>query len=181
MHIGSYEKMTHFVAKYLGPKANLPLRIIELGSMDVNGTHRPLFNNPKWAYTGIDMAAGPNVDMVLTDPYNWDMLPSDTYDAVISGSVLEHIEFPWLTMKEIARILRPDGYTCNIAPSAGFEHRFPVDCYRYYPDGMKALCKWAGLVPVDIWTDWHADRSQDGGHIWKDSVMIAQKPEWTRS
>jgi SAM-dependent methyltransferase len=175
MHIGSYDKMADFVAKYLGPKADQPLRILELGSCDVNGTHRSLFFSPTWTYVGADMGPGRNVDVVLKDPYKWTEFADESFDAVVSGSVFEHIEFPWLTIVEIARVLKPRGMTCNIAPSAGFEHRFPVDCYRYYPDGMQALCKWAKLEPVDIWTDWHTDSSKDGGHIWKDTVMIARK------
>jgi SAM-dependent methyltransferase len=179
MHIGSYDKMQAFVNEYLAPNDKIVTRILDLGSYDVNGTYRDLFNVTNWIYTGADLTAGPNVSLVLKNPYRWDEIASSSYDVVISGSLLEHVEYPWMTMIEVARVMRPGAITCHIAPAAGFEHRFPVDCYRYYPDGFHALCKWAGLIPIKVYTDWNTESSQDGGHVWKDSVMIAKKPEFS--
>ena len=173
MHQGSYEKMAKFAVDYLG-KSNT-YSILEMGSQDVNGTYKPIFDQPNWWYVGCDMVEGKNVDIVLKHPYHWDEIATNSYDVVVSGSLLEHVEYPWITMLEVARILKPGGLTCHIAPAAGFEHRFPVDCYRYYPDGFMALCKWARLTPLQIYTDWHTNHSQDGGHVWKDSVMVAIK------
>ena len=44
-----------------------------------------------------------------------------------------------------ARAEGPYGLACIIAPACWHKHRYPIDCYRFYPDGMIALCKWAGL------------------------------------
>ena len=175
MHIGSYEKMQKFVDDYLSSKK--VLSILEIGSYDVNGTFKPIFTKKDWTYTGADLISGPNVDIVLKDEYNWNEILDNSYDVVISGSVLEHIEFPWLTICEIKRVLKINGLTCNIAPSNGFEHRYPKDCYRYYPDGFTALAKWAKLTPIQVYTDWNTHTSLDGGHVWKDTVMIATKYE----
>jgi hypothetical protein len=175
MHVGSYEKMQKFVKDYLLNQKTLS--VLELGSCDINGTYKPLFIKENWYYTGADLNSGPNVDIVLKNAYSWNEIPDNSYNVVISGSVLEHIEFPWLTMCEIKRVLKVNGLTCNIAPSSGFEHRYPVDCYRYYPDGFHALIKWAKLIPIEIYTDWNTNSSPDGGHVWKDTVMIATKYE----
>ncbi len=51
------------------------------------------------------------------------------------------------------RVLRPDGLIFLIAPSAGPIHRYPVDCYRFYPDAFSALAKHAGGVLVESWLD----------------------------
>ena len=94
--------------------------------------------------SGLDMTDGKNVDVVAKDPYKFP-LESNSFDLVISGQAFEHIEFPWLTIREIERVLKPGGFAIIIAPSSGAEHRYPNDCWRFYPDGMRALGKWAKL------------------------------------
>ena len=59
--------------------------VIDVGSQDVNGSYRPLFAKPGWRYRGIDMTAGPNVDIVMPDPYELP-LSSRSVDLVISGN-----------------------------------------------------------------------------------------------
>lgn len=46
---------------------------------------------------------------------------------------------------EISRVLKDEGMACIIAPSGGVEHRYPLNCWRFYPDGFKALAKYSGL------------------------------------
>lgn len=138
MHKQSYDLMSDFVKKYLSIDENL--NILDVGSGDVNGTYKPLFNNPKWTYTGLDIEAGKNVDIVINDTYKWD-IKDETYDVVISGQCLEHVEDIYAWVKEINRVLKPDGIVCIIAPWAIFEHRYPIDCWRILPDGMRFLLK----------------------------------------
>ncbi|MEM1725222.1 MAG: methyltransferase domain-containing protein, partial [Thermoplasmata archaeon] len=42
---------------------------------------------------------------VVKDPYNWIEIEDSSVDVVISGQAFEHIEYPWLTIKEIYRVL----------------------------------------------------------------------------
>jgi SAM-dependent methyltransferase len=141
------------------PKHQTPFTVLDIGSVDICGTYRTLLP-PTAAYTGLDMEPGRNVDYIPKDPYNWAELADGSFDVIISGQCFEHIEYPWLTMCQIARKLKRDGLVCLIAPSSGHEHRFPVDCYRYYPDGWRALCKWANLTVLEakydkVDPDWH--------------------------
>jgi len=89
---------------------------------------------------------------VLDDPYR---LPfaDGSVDIVLSGQMLEHCEFFWLTFAEMMRVLKPDGYLFLIAPSAGPIHEYPVDCYRFYPDAYRALAKHAGCHLHEVWLD----------------------------
>lgn len=170
MHESSHRKMQEFVRTYLTEAGNAALEIIDLGAHSVDGsdTYRPLFENPAWRYRGLDLVEGINVDLVAEDPYHWKELADASVDVLVSGQTLEHIEFPWLTLSEIARILRPGGLACLIAPASGPEHRYPVDCWRIYPDGMRALARHAGLREVEIFTDWNQGR-------WKDTFAVLQK------
>jgi SAM-dependent methyltransferase len=134
VHHSSLVKMTGFRDRYLSKRAKEPLRILDVGSQDVNGSYRQIFSDPPWAYTGLDMAAGNNVDIVLRTPYVWHEVVSESADVVISGQAFEHIQYFWITMLEIARALKVGGICCILAPSSGPEHRYPVDCWRFYPD-----------------------------------------------
>ncbi len=175
MHQSSIEKMSDFRNHYLSTKTNESLRILDLGSQDVNGSYRSLFLEPAWNYIGLDMAAGNNVDIVLRTPYVWNEVASNSADIVISGQAFEHIEYFWITMLEIARVLKPGGLSCIIAPSSGPEHRYPLDCWRFYPDGMKALSRFAQMEIIEASTQWE-DIGYEDSNCWHDSVLICRKP-----
>lgn len=118
-------------------------------------------------FIGVDFIPGNNVDVVLTDEYR---LPfeNESVNCVISSSCFEHAEFFWVTYLEIMRILKPDGIFYMCAPSNGVFHRYPVDCWRFYPDSANALLKWGNrngynsvlleqftsLRVSDIWEDY---------------------------
>jgi len=128
------------------------VRVLDLGGSDVNGSYRDIFAHPRYAYTAADIAAGPGVQLVLQDPYR---LPIDdgSVDIIISGQMFEHCEFFWLTFAEMVRVLAPGGFIFLIAPSAGPEHRYPVDCYRFYPDAYRALARHANCRLLEVWRD----------------------------
>ena len=161
--------MESFVEDHVNPRISKGKQysVLDVGSYDVNGTFRSFFESEYFDYIGLDIRSGNNVDIVPKDPYCWEEIADETFDFVVSGSAFEHIEFPWLTIEQISRKLKKSGLACIIAPSAGPEHRHPVDCYRYYQDGMRALAKWAKLDIVSI-------TISDGG--WKDVCAILEKP-----
>src|SRR5262249_45002047 len=144
--------------------------VVDIGSQDVNGSYRPLFDKRGWRYRGIDMTAGRNVDIVMPDPYELP-LPSGSVDLIISGQAFEHIEYFWISFLDMVRVLRPFGKIFLIAPSRGPEHRYPVDCWRFYPDGYRALARFAKVKLVQVSTDWrpHADAESAA---WGDTVGV---------
>ncbi len=177
MHQSSYQKMADFRARYLADKSAIPLQILDIGAIDVNGCYRPLFDEPDWTYRGADLAPGNNVDIVLKQPYIFNEIASNSIDILISGQALEHMPYFWLFFLEIFRCLKPGGLCCIIAPSSGYEHRYPVDCWRFYPDGMKAAADFSRLEAIEIFTDWQPLTTySDDSAAWRDSVLIARKP-----
>lgn len=123
--------MMRFRSLFLDQGLKSPLVIYDLGSQDINGTYRPIFSNPNWRYMGIDTVSGKNVDIVLRNRYVFRELQSNSADVIISGQAFEHIEYFWVTMLEIVRVLKPGGICCILAPSSGPEHRYPCDCWRW--------------------------------------------------
>ncbi len=173
MHESSLGRMQAFVDQYLTARRGQPLRILDIGSSDVNGTYRRFFQDRSWVYVGLDLAPGPGVDVVVRQPYRWKELRGASFDVVISGQAFEHIEFPWVTILEVTRVLRSGGLLCLIVPSSGPEHRYPVDCWRFYTDGLVALAHWADLDVVSAETHWD-DEGWEGDQ-WHDAVLVARK------
>lgn len=147
MHKSAMLRMKWFVDHYI-PK-DKEVKVLDVGSYDVNGNYRKLFLGSKAAYTGLDIVKGRNVDIVVKDLYDWREIPDDSFDYIISGNAFEHIEYPWLTIEQIYKKLKPEGFICILTPFALGEHKYPTDCYRYYSDGLKALAKWANFKVVE--------------------------------
>lgn len=177
MHQSSMAAMARFVTEHLDARRHEALRILDVGSMDVNGSYRTLLDAPTWSYTGLDLAPGAGVDVIVDQPYTWSNLGRGSFDVVVSGQAFEHFEFPWVSMVEVARVLRPGGLACLIVPSGGYEHRYPLDCWRYYPDGIAALARWADLEVVSATTNWEPGNDWvDDSEVWRDTVLVARKP-----
>ncbi len=148
--------------------------IVEIGSQDVNGSLRDVAPE-RCRYTGLDFVAGKGVDLVMDDPYALP-LEDGSADIVVSSSCFEHSEMFWLVFLEILRVMKPDGLFYLNVPSNGDFHRWPVDCWRFYPDSARALVTWArrnALHPLAL-ESFTGVRS--GGH-WNDFVAVFLKHE----
>lgn len=128
------------------PNDPLPqLRILEVGSQDVNGGLRT-YAPRHWEYVGVDLDHGPGVDHVLADPYHYPY-EAGTFNAVVSTSAFEHINFFWVTFLEMLRVTRSDGYLFITAPSNVRYHgdMVPPDSWRFFGDAASSLEAWGHL------------------------------------
>jgi SAM-dependent methyltransferase len=74
--------------KELYPKYFKKVKVLDCGSLDVNGSAKNLFEDSE--YTGVDIVAGKNVDIVsMIKDLDF---PDNSFDVVISGEMLEHDE-----------------------------------------------------------------------------------------
>lgn len=146
MHKSSYDLMrTGFINKYLDQSKTL--NILDVGSMDINGTYRPLFSCPNWIYTGMDLEAGKNVDIM-----GWENIKPYYYDVVISGQCLEHVERPWDWIGFVKSVVKQSsGLICIIVPHVQKEHKYPIDCWRVFPDGIRALFDYANIRTLEAY------------------------------
>jgi SAM-dependent methyltransferase len=173
MHSSLLEHMERLVNKHLSTD-DLPL-ILDIGSYGVNGCYKPIFNYSNWQYRGLDLSPGSNVDIILDSPYEFPQ-NSNSVDVIISRQTFEHIEYFWLTFQEMARVLKPSGLIFLIAPSRGHVHSYPQDCWRFYPDGYKALAKYCSLELLEVNTDWKPHSAQDSA-VWGDTVGVFVKKQ----
>jgi SAM-dependent methyltransferase len=77
--------------------------------------------------------------VILNDAINLSSIPDDYYDAVVSASVFEHINKPWLAAEEIKRVLRPGGMTMHFVPFSFPFHGSPYDFWRYTTSALESL------------------------------------------
>lgn len=147
-------------------------------------THAQLLGNHDCEIVGVDVRRGQNVDVVMKKPYRIP-LKSNSADVVFAGQTFEHIPFFWASILEIARVLAPNGYLFLTVPSRGHVHA-KQDCWRYYPDGMRAMAAFARLELREAHTDFPpatGRRRHDYAAIdaenqyWGDTVGVFQKPE----
>ena len=172
MHKSSYLKMKYFKETYLNP--NMELKILDIGSFDKTGDYNYglILNEEKWDYKGLDLREGNNVDIIVKNPYDWEEIEDESYDLIVSGQAFEHIEFFWLTLEQIKRILKPNGLFFLIVPSTGPVHRNPYDCYRFNEDSMKAMAKYINFQVIEYGTN--LDEISDP---WYDTFLVARKAE----
>jgi SAM-dependent methyltransferase len=173
MHPSAYENAALFFQVYAGGRTDG--QVLEVGSQDVNGSLRDLCPQ-NMTYLGTDFVEGRGVDIVLDDPYH---LPfaDGSQDIVVCSSCFEHSQLFWLLFLEILRILKPGGLFYLNAPSNGLFHRYPVDCWRFYPDSGGALVEWArrsGYRPL-LLESFISNRRP--GAPWNDFVGVFLKDE----
>lgn len=94
-------------------------RVLEVGSLDINGSVRELFSGCE--YTGVDLQLGPGVDLArqgqLVD------FPTGHFDTTISAECLEHNPFWRETVANMLRMTRPGGLVLiSCATTGRLEH-----------------------------------------------------------
>ncbi len=149
MHDSALKDARRFVDRYLAERPTL--RIADVGSFDVNGSLRPLFERAGWTYTGLDAVAGPNVDQILSSDYAWPEIPDGAFDVVVTTQTLEHVRHPWRWLPEVVRICAPAGLVYVCSPNTWGYHEYPIDCWRVWPEGLRALFQESGLEPLEVY------------------------------
>jgi SAM-dependent methyltransferase len=85
-------------------------RVLDIGSLDINGNNRYLFTN--YEYVGLDIGEGNNVDVVCR---GHEYKNDKQFDVIVSSECFEHDEFWELTIKNGIDLLKPNGiflFTC---------------------------------------------------------------------
>lgn len=102
-------------------------RVLDIGSLDLNGNNRYLFENYK--YLGVDIGYGNNVDLVCP---GHKLRDSEGFDIVISTECLEHDEY-WIdTLCNMVDLTKKDGLfllSCATTgrPEHGTKNKSPLD------------------------------------------------------
>jgi SAM-dependent methyltransferase len=126
-------------------------RIADVSPYDVNGNVRHLFHRNRWTYVESDLAAELKIDQIVgPDGLNIDL---DSFDLVISVSNMEHVPKPWEWIKKLSNRLAPGGLIYVNSPNTWPYHGHPIDCWRVWPMGMKALFEEGGIIPLETYVN----------------------------
>lgn len=79
--------------------------VLEIGSLNINGSVRHFFTNCE--YTGIDVAPGPDVDIVSNGEDFYEK--ANRYDVIISCECMEHNPMYQKTWLNMLRLIKDDG------------------------------------------------------------------------
>lgn len=109
------------------PDKFINTRVVDFGSLDLNGNNRYLFDRPK-EYIGIDIGPGPNVDIVCrAHEY-----AGEGFDVAISSEMLEHDEYWEKSIQSMINCVKPGGivvFSCATTgrPEHGTRRTTPQD------------------------------------------------------
>ena len=107
---------------FIGPEN----RVLEVGSFDVNGSVRDLFQATD--YTGIDIRPGDRVDIVCHGA-DFDAAP---FDVVVSTETLEHDSRWKETLANMHRLLKPGGLFLFTVATASMPPHNVKECGGHY-------------------------------------------------
>jgi hypothetical protein len=107
------------------------VKVLDIGSMDINGNNRIHFKNSM--YTGIDIGEGPNVDLICSGHLFSAVQNSEKFNTVISTECFEHDCYYKETIENVLNnLLLPGGmfiFTCATEgrPEHGTTRTSPYD------------------------------------------------------
>ena len=117
----------------------------------------------KWDYSKLDVIAD-----ISEIPFR-----DESVDVAINTVTMEHVNEPQKMLKEIYRILKPDGNLFLYAPMAYPEHQIPFDYFRYTKYGLKYLFEKAGFEVKSI--------SPSNGSFYTGAVWAAYPLQYIRN
>ncbi|HTG35577.1 MAG TPA: methyltransferase domain-containing protein [Thermoanaerobaculia bacterium] len=147
-------------------------RVLQVGARTPAGLvgmpPRELLRGP---VIGLDIHPGFCVDLVGDAHVLSRFLRERSVDAVVSGSVLEHLQAPWLFAAEVNRVLKVGGLVYHEAPGAWPAHAEPNDFWRMSAAGLCVLfgpesgfevleardAGPAAMIPTPKWRQRHLD------------------------
>lgn len=152
-----------FITRFVESVAkSLPSGSLILDAGAGESVYKKLFSH--CSYKAIDLAVGEsrwnytNLDYV---GFLHEMpIENEIFDAVLCTQVLEHLEWPRESVKEMHRVLKAGGKLFMTVPMAQDEHQIPYDFFRYTSYGLQSICKHAGFREVKItpfgglWVRW---------------------------
>lgn len=157
--------------------------VLEVGGRDIGGgaqgTLQGSCERYGMKYLCLDMEPAPSVSIVCQpgDPFP---IADGSVDIVVSTSCFEHDSCFWMTFREMARVVKPEGYLYVSAPANGPYHGYPGDCWRFYGDAPQALAHWSGrqlegkVYPTEVVESFHIAPHQD---IWVDFLGVWRRVE----
>ena len=159
-------------------------KVLEVGSLDINGSSRELFQDCD--YTGVDLQLGPGVDLAC--PGHLLAFPTGQFDTVCSAECFEHNPFWRETLANLLRMCRPGGRvliscattgrkehgTTRTNPDASpFTVQARWDCYRKLTGPMLE----AGVFLAGWLAAWHCWTNNISRDLYFAALRLGVQPK----
>jgi SAM-dependent methyltransferase len=100
------------------------------------------------SYIGIEMPNTQSLSSVVDVYASALEIPfkENSFDSILCTEVLEHVPEPKELLRQVKRVLKPNGYLILTAPLTWGPHEVPRDYYRYTEYGLRYLAEQVGFV-----------------------------------
>ena len=115
--------------------------VIEIGSLDVNGSVRPIVEElSPGRYIGVDIQMGPGVDEICDVYEILEKYGQNKFDLLIATELIEHIRDWRKAVRNFKHILTTNGVLFITTRSEGFVyHGYPSDYWRFELSDMETI------------------------------------------
>lgn len=125
-----------------------------------------LNNSAVTSYVGLDIESALVYDRDVKPDFTWDgsVMPFEQplFECALATEVLEHCPEPEVFLKEVNRVLKPEGIFIFTVPFLWNLHEVPHDEYRYTPFSLKRHLENSGFrdIKISATGGWHAAMAQ---------------------
>jgi SAM-dependent methyltransferase len=160
---------------------NFEGKLLDIGCGKMPYKDYILKNSMVKQYIGLDLESALIYDENIKADFTWQgkKMPftANEFDCAFGTEVLEHCPEPEVILKEIYRVLKPEGIFFFTVPFLWNLHETPFDEYRYTPFALERHLKNSGFKSIEIKATggWHASMAQMLGLWVKRSPMSKNK------
>lgn len=132
-------------------------------------------------YVGLDIEDALQYDSEIKPDFTWNgkemPFEDSSFECAFGTEVLEHCPNPEVVLKEVFRILKPNGLFFFTVPFIWNLHEVPNDEYRYTPFSLQRHLEASGFTDIKIKATggWHASMAQMLGLWVRRSPMSSRK------
>lgn len=156
-------------------------KLLDIGCGKMPYKEYILTNSNVSDYVGLDIENALIYDVEIKPDYTWNgkVMPfeNDSFDCAFGTEVLEHCPEPEMVLKEVLRVMKPNGVFFFTVPFLWNLHEVPHDEYRYTPFSLERHLRNSGFKEIEIRATggWHAAMAQMLGLWVRRSAMGSMK------
>lgn len=160
---------------------NFEGKFLDIGCGKMPYKNYILENSNVSQYVGLDIENALVYEASIKPDFTWDgkTMPfvDSSFDCAFGTEVLEHCPEPEIVLKEVLRVLKPEGVFFFTVPFLWNLHEVPHDEYRYTPFSIKRHLENSGFQNIEIGAlgGWHASMAQMLGLWVRRSPMSSRK------
>ena len=151
----SQQVNSEYYISYVLKYKQAEIKVLDLGCGEGNSEEKFASYGKQVEWFGLDIDESPEVNARKKTEgnfYTFDGVnipfEDNCFDVIYSNQVFEHVRYPETLLKEINRVLKPEGYFIGAVSYLEPYHSFSY--WNYTPYGFKEISAHAGLEVIEI-------------------------------